>query len=270
MNQPNQELEDFKKELIFQPLNSAEELRDWMYLYFDLYFPMGVVYPTSTHGPVEAMWRIYELFKTGESAEVPQVCMLSSRDSYKTLCAAALEVLCMIHFRMPCCHMAAIESQSLKAVQYVESFFRKIKPYLEHNGWRKNSDNKRMIEWITETGVNIYLKIIVCTISGANCVDKNSLIHTDRGFIKAKDLHDIINSGEVVRALCFNHSTNEKEYKIIKKSFTSVKSDIYTVETDKGHKLKTSGEHKIFCLNLDKYLTCDSISLGTEVMEEQV
>lgn len=189
----NPELEDDKKKLIFQSLNSAEELRDWMYLYFDLYFPMGVVYPTSTHGPVEAMWRIYELFKTGQSAEIPQVCMLSSRDSYKTLCAAALEVLCMIHFRMPCCHMAAIESQSLKAVQYVESFFRKIKPYLEHHGWRKNSDNKRMIEWITDTGVNIYLKIIVCTIAGANsehvpmlCIDEVDVVQNPKALNEAK------------------------------------------------------------------------------------
>lgn len=182
-----------KADIIFKPLNSAEELRNWMYVFFDLYFPMGVVYPTSTHGPVEAMWRIYELFKTGQSAEVPQVCMLSSRDSYKTLCAAALEVLCMIHFRMPCCHMAAIESQSLKAVQYVESFFRKIKPYLEHHGWRKNSDNKRMIEWITDDGINIYLKIIVATIAGANsehvpmlCIDEVDVVQNPKALNEAK------------------------------------------------------------------------------------
>lgn len=188
-----EEIEQKKKDMIFTPLNSPEELREWMYLYFGIYFPSGVVFPTSTHGPVEAMWRIYELFKTGESAEVPQVCMLSSRDSFKTLCAAALEVLCMIHFRMPCCHMAAIESQSLKAVQYVESNFRKIKPYLEYHGWKKNSDNKRMIEWITETGVNIYLKIIVATIAGANsehvpmlCIDEVDVVQNPKALNEAK------------------------------------------------------------------------------------
>jgi intein/homing endonuclease len=79
----NEEIEKLKKELIFRPLNSKEELRDWLYLYFDIYFPMGVVYPTSTHGPIDAMWRIYELFKTGETKKVPQAVMVASRDSFK-------------------------------------------------------------------------------------------------------------------------------------------------------------------------------------------
>lgn len=79
----NEEIEKLKKDLIFKPLNSKEELRDWLYLYFDIYYPMGVVYPSSTHGPVDAMWRIYELFKTGGTKKVPQVVMVSSRDSFK-------------------------------------------------------------------------------------------------------------------------------------------------------------------------------------------
>jgi hypothetical protein len=187
------DIEKLKKDTILRPLNSPEDLRAWMFLYFDIEFPSGVVYPTSTHGPIEAAWRIYELFKTGKSEDVPQVCMLSSRDSYKTLLAAALEVLCMIHFRMPCCHMAAIESQSLKAVQYVNSFFRKIRPYLEAHGWKKNSDNKRMIEWITDDGTNIYLKIIVATIAGANsehvpmlCIDEVDVVQNPKALNEAK------------------------------------------------------------------------------------
>jgi intein/homing endonuclease len=79
----NEEIEKLKKDIIFKPLNSKEELRDWLYLYFDILYPMGFVHPTSTHGPVDAMWRIYELFKTGETKKVPQVVMVASRDSFK-------------------------------------------------------------------------------------------------------------------------------------------------------------------------------------------
>ena len=188
-----EEVEKYKQDMIFQPLNSPEELREWVYLFFGIYFPSGVVFPTSTHGPVEAMWRIYQLFKTGESADVPQVCMLSSRDSFKTLCAAALEVLCMIHFRMPCCHMAAQEGQSLKAIQYVNANFRKIRPYLEFHGWRQTSDNKKIIEWLTDDGVNIYLKIVIATIAGANsehvpmlCIDEVDVIQNPKALDEAK------------------------------------------------------------------------------------
>lgn len=164
----SEELERIKTELILKPLNSKEELRDWMYTYFDIKFPMGVVYPTSTHGPTEAAWRVYELIKTGESKDVPEIVLLSSRDSYKTLIASAIEVLCLIHFRFSIAHAAAILSQSEKAVQYANSFFNKIQPYLEKNGWKKISDSKTKIEWRTDEGDSIYLRVLVMTRKGMN------------------------------------------------------------------------------------------------------
>src|SRR5690554_5541056 len=78
-----EELDKLKKELIFTRLKSAKEVQAWIYLFFGIEFPMGVVYPTSTHGPADAIWRIYELFATGKSAEIPKVAMLASRDSFK-------------------------------------------------------------------------------------------------------------------------------------------------------------------------------------------
>jgi hypothetical protein len=164
----SEELEKLKADLILRPLNSAQELRDWMYTYFDIRFPMGTVYPTSTHGPIESAWRIYELIKTGESKDVPEIVLLSSRDSYKTLIASAIEVLCLVHFRFSIAHAAAILSQSEKAVQYANSFFNKIQPYLEKNGWKKISDSKTKIEWRTDEGDSIYLRVLVMTRKGMN------------------------------------------------------------------------------------------------------
>lgn len=164
----SEELEKLKADLILRPLNSAQELRDWMYTYFDIRFPMGIVYPTSTHGPIESAWRIYELIKTGESKDVPEIVLLSSRDSYKTLIASAIEVLCLVHFRFSIAHAAAILSQSEKAVQYANSFFNKIQPYLEKNGWKKISDSKTKIEWRTDEGDSIYLRVLVMTRKGMN------------------------------------------------------------------------------------------------------
>lgn len=189
----SEELEKLKADLILKPLNSAQELRDWMYTYFDIRFPMGVVYPTSTHGPVEAAWRIYELIKTGESKDVPEIVLLSSRDSFKTLIASAIEVLCLVHFRFSIAHAAAILSQSEKAVQYANSFFNKIQPYLEKNGWKKTSDSKTKIEWRTNEGDNIYLRVLVMTRQGMNSehlpmlfMDEIDLIQDPRALEEAK------------------------------------------------------------------------------------
>jgi len=160
--------DQIKKNLILKQLSSKEELRAWLYIFFGIDFPQGVVYPTSTHAPIDAMWRIYELIKTGENKNIPRIAMLASRDSGKTLSASAMEVLCMIHFRIPIAHMAAIKQQSAKAIQYVNSFFRKLTPYLEYHGWKKTSDSKTYIEWITDKQESVYLNVVTATIAGAN------------------------------------------------------------------------------------------------------
>lgn len=182
-----------KKELVLRPLESAEELQAWMYLFLGILFPMGVVYPSSTHGPADAMWRIYQLMKTGDSEHVPQTTMLASRDSFKTLGAAAIEVLCMIHFRLSIAHMAAIKSQSDKAIQYVNAFFRSLNPYLEHHGWKKTSDSKAKIEWLTDDGESVYIRIIIATIAGANSehvpmlfIDEVDVVQDPRALKEAK------------------------------------------------------------------------------------
>lgn len=188
-----QQIEEFKRNLIFKSLNSVEELRAWMFLFFDIDFPSGVVYPTSTHGPADAMWRIYELMKTGKSQDIPQVAMLSSRDSFKTLSAAAIEVLCFIHFRVSIAHAAAVIDQSDKAVQYANNFFRMLRPYLEFHGWKRATDNKKKIEWITDAGESIYLRILVMSIRGMNSehlpmlfIDECDIVQDARALKEAK------------------------------------------------------------------------------------
>ncbi len=179
-------IENLKAEYIFKPLDSADELREWMELYFDIRFPKGVIYEGSTHGPIDAMWRIYELFKTGQTQTVPQVVMVSSRDSYKTLSAAAIEVLLFLHFKIPMAHAAAIKFQAGAAVKYANNFFRKVGPYLEYHGWTKSSDNKNTIEWLTSDGDEISLQVLTATKAGFNsahvpllCLDELDLMDPD-------------------------------------------------------------------------------------------
>ena len=181
--------EQIKSQLILKRLNNKEELRDWMYTYLDIKFPMDTVYPNSTHAPVDAMWRIYELIQTGKSQEVPQVCMLSSRDSFKTLSASAIMVLLMVHFRLQLATAGAIKAQSDKMIQYIAGHFRKIEKYLEENKWRKISESKSRTDWLDENGWLCFVRIVVATVAGMNCVKGNTIIKTNkesRGRIKIR------------------------------------------------------------------------------------
>jgi hypothetical protein len=258
------EIEQIKTKLILEPLNNARELRDWMDTFLDIRFPMGVVYPTSTHGPVEAAWRIYELMKTGQSQDVPEIVLLSSRDSYKTLVASAIEVLCLIHFRISIAHAAAILSQSEKAVSYANGFFNKLSPYLVANGWVKTSENKTKIEWRTDTGENIYLRVLVMTRKGMNCVIGSTKIRTDKGSISASEIYKRMESGEAFKFLSFNHQTNCLELKDTVCTQKNKHKITYKIETSKGT-IEVSEDHKVYVKDLG-YIKAKDLKEGQTIL----
>lgn len=178
LNLSPEQLENLKKDIILQPLTSAKELRDWVYLFLDLYMPLGHMYKDSNSSSVETMWEIYKAVRDNTGNKIPGYTLLSSRDSYKTLSASILEVLLMIHFRIKIAHCAAIEFQSKKAVEYCGSFLNKIGPYLKHYGWKRTSQNKRRLELTTEKGELCYIQIIILTMTGANS-DHTNLMFVD-------------------------------------------------------------------------------------------
>lgn len=162
-----QEKKDFAV-LMFQPLNSADELKNWIMFYLGLDMPIGSVDPDSNASPIDAMWEIYNNIRLNKGDEVPGYIMLSARECYKTLGASILETLLMLHFEVSIAHMAAIQSQSAKAIQYINYFFGKIEPLLTAAGWVNTSQNKGKIEYRTPMGEDVYIRVVVATLSGAN------------------------------------------------------------------------------------------------------
>ena len=163
-----EDLEKLKTMAVLQHLNSKEELRDWFYLYFDLWFPDGHVYPTSNSSPMEAAWEIYRMYKTGESKNCPTIAILASRDSYKSLLAAAMEVVCFVHFQFDILHGASIKEQAATVFKYCEGFFRKLEKYLLLNGWKKTVHSKTKLEYLTDTGKDIRMTIVPCNKNSMN------------------------------------------------------------------------------------------------------
>lgn len=246
-----------KCDILLEPLESVDDLQNWMYVFLDLFFPKGTVYPNSTHGPADAMWRIYELMKTGDNMDIPQVCMLASRDSFKTLGAAALEVLCVLHFRISVAHMAAISSQSDKAIQYVNSFFRKLKPYLNENGWKQSSDNKKMVAWLTDEGQEVYIRIVIATIAGANCLDPDTIIETKDGKKKASE----VKQGDYLKTYDF---WTKEDIWVKVMSTGEVVSETREFIFEDGSNLISSVGHKVFTQR--GWLNSGNLKIGDRVV----
>lgn len=163
-----QAFEDFKTKNFFKVCQSEEELRAWFSVYFGLRFPMDTIDPDSTSNPIHAAYTIYSAVRDNTGDVTPGFIMLSSRDSYKTLIAAALETVILFHFRITIAHMAAIRDQSDKATSYVDSFVSKTEKYWKANGWKKISDSKKKTEFLTDKDERPYLVVIICTMAGAN------------------------------------------------------------------------------------------------------
>ena len=160
--------EEVKKKFFLHILEGPKDLEEWVYTYLGIRLPSDTIDPDSNSNPIDAMWQIYEAVKLNKGEDVPGYIMLSAREAYKTLSSSILEVLILSHFQLSIAHMAAIASQSNKAISYIQSFLVKLKPYYEYHGWTKVGDSKTKIQFQTPEGNSPYITVIICTLQGAN------------------------------------------------------------------------------------------------------
>lgn len=210
-----------KRNLVFEPCYTKEALHQWIFTYLGLNIPDGYIYNgtnASNSSPMDMIWRVYSMMLFGRKEEYkPKILAYASRDSFKTLAASVLEVLAVLHLRCSVAHMAAIKSQSAKAQQYVFQFF--AKDYIRDFMVGSNDTMKTVARYVhKDTKDNIsseeykalpklqqvkyeyienYIRIIIATISGSNCVDLDSLIDTPDG----KKSADSIKEGDEIVSL---------------------------------------------------------------------
>lgn len=171
-------------ELLFAPLSSAHELKDWVRGFLGLELPLEITDPDSTSSPLDAVWQVYKAFKDNSGDVNPGYILLSCREGMKTVSVAILETLLMLHFQLEIAHAAAIESQSSVGLGYISEFIAKVKPLMEFAGWVPDMANKRTIKFKTPQGKITYIKVLICTVKGMNSLHVNAL------FLDELDLAD--------------------------------------------------------------------------------
>jgi hypothetical protein len=179
--------EDKKKELseiMFSPLSSKGELKDWVRLFLNLEIPEDSVDPDSTSSPLDAIFQIYNTFKTNTGNKNPGYILMSCREGMKTVSVSILEILLLLHFQLDIGHAAAVETQASVNLQYIEGFMLQIRPLLEYAGWTNATQNKRLIKFKTPQGKFPFIKIVICNPKGMNSLHSNAL------FLDELDLAD--------------------------------------------------------------------------------
>lgn len=180
--------EDILRRALFVPCLTKEDLHTWICIYLGLNLPDTVVDPESSSSPMDLIWEVYKKALDNNDENFSRVMAYASRDSFKTLGAAILEVLAVVHLDRDVAHMAAIKEQAKKAQSYVKKFFRL--PYLKDYVVSANTEKTEVV-WFAnaETGDCItreqydallaadqlkfrehsrYIKIVICTMQGAN------------------------------------------------------------------------------------------------------
>jgi hypothetical protein len=171
-------------ELLFAPLSSAQEVKDWVRGFLGLELPLEITDPDSTSSPLDAVWQVYNAFRTNSGDVNPGYILLSCREGMKTVSVAILETLLMLHFQIEIAHAAAIESQSSVGLTYISEFIAKVQPLMEFAGWVPDMANKRTIKFKTPQGKTTYIKVLICTVKGMNSLHVNAL------FLDELDLAD--------------------------------------------------------------------------------
>jgi len=202
-----------KRKILFVPQKSKKALHKWIRLFMGLDIPDCIVDATSNSSPMDMIWECYSKGYQNNDPSFARVLYYASRESFKTLASAILEVLAIFHLKRNVAHMAAIEAQSRKAQQYVRGFL--AKPIL-----RDYVSGGNLSEiWITryehmETGENIppamfnqlpfelrddyeeikqYIHVVICTMAGANSehvpffvVDEVEVVRDPHAYEEAK------------------------------------------------------------------------------------
>ena len=188
MSEPIPTVGELLRKALFVPCRTQETLHQWIEVYLGLDIPDTLVDPDSTCSPMGLIWEIYSKALSNEEHDFQRILAYAARDSFKTLGAAVLEVLAIVHLERDVAHMAAIEQQAAKAQSYVKAFFDRpiLQDYI-------TSDNKRKMDFVryynTRTGDNLtekqfkalseleqrdfekkahYISIILCTMQSTN------------------------------------------------------------------------------------------------------
>jgi hypothetical protein len=205
--------EAVKRQVLFVPCKDKQTLHRWIKVFLGVDFPDCIVDPESTSSPMDMLFEVYDHALKNNDTEFRRVLYFAARDSFKTLAAAALEVLAVFHLDRDVAHMAAIESQSRKSQQYVKKFLSRpiLRDYVVGDNqeitWVVRYHNKETGEDLTTQEfdalegtegdryeeVRHYIRIVICTMAGANSehvplfvVDEVDVVRDPRAYEEAK------------------------------------------------------------------------------------
>lgn len=114
---------DYKKiKSLIEPVQTADELNNYIIKHFNIEFPWDIVDEESTSSSLKFIWQVYKTMLTGQGDYRHVVA--ASRGTAKTLSTAIVQYFSLVHFRRDGLHLAATRDQSYALIKYIDQFLR--------------------------------------------------------------------------------------------------------------------------------------------------
>ncbi len=108
--------------------------------------------------------------------------------------------------------------------------------------------------------------VVTVKMDGENCLDGEILITTRSGPVSVKEL---CHRDDVFEVLSFNHETGQQEWKRVEaKRILPPSGDWYEIELENGQSIRLTGEHRIWCENLNCYRMVKDLDGSEELRME--
>ena len=163
------DIESLKAKIFLNRPETKEDLRNWISAFLGLDLPdTHLDGEGSNSSPMESVWLSYKTYLDNSGDITPGYILLSARDAGKTLGASVFAVVALVFFNASICWLASIEPQSKIALNNIQSFIQKLKPYLEFHKRILESSNARNLELVDSQGKRSQINILVATMASVN------------------------------------------------------------------------------------------------------
>lgn len=247
-------LEKLYEQELLKPCRTKQELQQWVKTFLGIDLPCETIDQHSTSNPVDFIWAVYEAALTGNPDKTTFV-VAASRNSCKTLNAAIIEFLMMLHFGRDVIHLAAILDQSHAAIGYLNKFLRlpNLKKY-------SNTDNRRekLLENLPKHELrgssSAKLKVIVATKNSSNAQRASCLpgtaeipVFSNGSWVTLdiKSIYYMIANGEDVRVMSYTPEINQFEPRPVLAASRKFNKHRIELATSSGRKLTCTPDHRI-------------------------
>lgn len=177
---------------LFKPCKTKEALKKWLLIYLEADLTDTTIDENSTSNALEMVWSVYYAMLTGDVTKIQHVVAVA-RGGAKTLGAACIEILAMLHFGRNVVHCAAEEHQSKTALGYFDKLILENKLLQSHIG----VSNKRTRKLINlpktsyRPNTTCALEVVIATLSGVNGKRGQLIVCDELDLVKPEVLSEL-------------------------------------------------------------------------------